>query len=159
MVSKMESVVQERVRAAVNEAQSSLLGALNQLMSSKLDSMQNKISENQQKLSISQMAKIQSNNLTYDGYNFKRKGCEDQFKFNIKVMDKLQDAESAHERTQDSASLAAREKNCEGKEISSHRQTLIKVADDTELGWKTVKEYEVNPLVEDSDDEKRLMRA
>ena len=117
MDSEMESMVQERVRAAVNEAQSSLLGALNQLMSLKLDSMQNKISENQQKLSNSQMAKIQSNILTYDGYNFKRKSCEDQFKFNVKVMDKLQDAESALERNQDSASLAARENICEGKEI------------------------------------------
>ena len=36
---------------------------------------------------------------------------------------------------------------------------MIKIADDSDMGWKTVKEYEVNPLVEDSDDEKRLLRA
>ena len=27
------------------------------------------------------------------------------------------------------------------------------------MGWRTVKEYDINPLVEDSDDEKRLIRA
>ena len=27
------------------------------------------------------------------------------------------------------------------------------------MGWRTVKEYDINPLVEDSDDEKRLLRA
>ena len=43
-----------------------------------------------------------------------------------------------------------------GKEIITHRQILIKIADDSDMGWKTVKEYEVNPLVEDSGDEKRL---
>ena len=42
-------------------------------MSSKLDSMQNKISENQQKLSDSQMAKMQTNILMHEGYTFKRK--------------------------------------------------------------------------------------
>ena len=27
------------------------------------------------------------------------------------------------------------------------------------MGWRTVKEYDINPLVEDSDNEKRLIRA
>ena len=46
-----------------------------------------------------------------------------------------------------------------GKEIIGHRQKLIRIADDSEMGWRTVKEYDINPLVEDSDDEKRLLRA
>ena len=54
MEPEVEVMVQEKVRAAVSEAQTNLLGAFEQLMSSKLDSMQNKISENQQKLSDSQ---------------------------------------------------------------------------------------------------------
>ena len=113
MEPEVEVMVQEKVRAAVCEAQTNLLGAFEQLVSSKLDSMQNKISENQQKLSDSQMAKMQTNILMHEGYTFKRKSCEDQYKFNVKVLGKFQDADAALERSGDSASLAAREKNSE----------------------------------------------
>ena len=111
MEPEVEVMVQEKVRAAVSGAQTNLLGAFEQLMSSKLDSMQNKISENQQKLSDNQMAKMQTNILMHEGYTFKRKSCEDQYKFNVKVLGKFQDADAALERSGDSASLAAREKN------------------------------------------------
>ena len=39
------------------------------------------------------------------------------------------------------------------------RQKLIKIADSSEGGWRTVDEYQRNDLAEDSDDEKRLNRA
>ena len=76
MEPEVEVMVQEKVRAAVSEAQTNLLGAFEQLMSSKLDSMQNKISENQQKLSDSQMAKMQTNILMHEGYTFKKKAAK-----------------------------------------------------------------------------------
>ena len=110
----VEAMVQDKAKEAMKEAQASLLGAFDQLMSAKLDSVQNKISDNQQKLSESQIAKIQSNILTNDGYKFKKKSCEDQFKFGIKLMDSLQDAGSALSRNNDPASLAAKEKISEG---------------------------------------------
>ena len=114
MEPEVEVMVQEKVRAAVSEAQTNLLGAFEQLMSSKLDSMQNKISANQQKLSDSQMAKMQTNILLHEGYTLKRKSCKIQCKFNVKVLGKFQDAEAALERNGDFASLAAREKISEG---------------------------------------------
>ena len=46
----VEAMVQDKVKEAMKEAQASLLGAFDQLMSAKLDSVQNKISDNQQKL-------------------------------------------------------------------------------------------------------------
>ena len=58
-------------------------------MSAKVDSVQNKISDNPQKLSESQIAKIQSNILTNDGYKFKKESCEDQFKFGVKLVQKV----------------------------------------------------------------------
>ena len=106
----VEAMVQDKVKEAMKEAQASLLGAFDQLMSAKLDSVQNKISDNQQKLSESQIAKIQSNFLRNDGYKFKKKSCEDQFKFCVKLMDSLQDAESALSKNNDPDSLAAKEK-------------------------------------------------
>ena len=36
---------------------------------------------------------------------------------------------------------------------------LVKLADFSQLGWKVVQEYESNPLVEDSDDEKKIFKA
>ena len=36
---------------------------------------------------------------------------------------------------------------------------MIKIADRSEHGWATVKEYEDDELAENSDDEKRLFRA
>ena len=55
------------VKEAMKEAQASILGAFDQLMSAKLDSVQDKIRDNQQKLPESQIAKLQSNILTNDG--------------------------------------------------------------------------------------------
>lgn len=46
-----------------------------------------------------------------------------------------------------------------GKELINHRQKLIRIADEAEMGWKVVKEYDTNPLADDSDDERRIYRA
>ena len=40
-----------------------------------------------------------------------------------------------------------------------HRQKIIKLADQSEYGWKVVTEYESNPVASDSDDEKRIYKA
>ena len=40
-----------------------------------------------------------------------------------------------------------------------HRQKVIKLADQSELGWRLVAEYESNPVASDSDDEKRIFKA
>ena len=44
-------------------------------------------------------------------------------------------------------------------ELVRERQKLIKLADSSELGWKVVQEYVANPIAEDSEDEKKMMRA
>ena len=36
---------------------------------------------------------------------------------------------------------------------------LIRIADSSEGGWETVRQYDANPLAEDSDDESCLKRA
>ncbi|CAG2234624.1 unnamed protein product [Mytilus edulis] len=47
---------------------------------------------------------------------------------------------------------------CEGLDILNHRQKLIKLADQSENGWRTVTEYETHNLADDSED-KRIIRA
>ena len=44
-------------------------------------------------------------------------------------------------------------------DMLSYQQKLIKMADSSEYGWKVVKEYESNPLAEDSEDEKTMYKA
>ena len=45
------------------------------------------------------------------------------------------------------------------KDLLKHRQKIIKLADQSEHGWRTVAEYETNPIASDSDGEKRIYRA
>ena len=106
--------VSTTVSSAVNETQNNLLSAFDQMISSKLESVKSQISENQKQLPESQISKIQNNTLCTDGYSFKRNGCEDQFKLNVKLMEKIRDADFHLERSQDSTTLAAREKLSEG---------------------------------------------
>jgi hypothetical protein len=44
----------------------------------------------------------------------------------------------------------------EGLDILQHRQKLVKLADQSENGWRTVTEYETRSLADDSEDEKRI---
>ncbi|CAC5392387.1 unnamed protein product [Mytilus coruscus] len=47
----------------------------------------------------------------------------------------------------------------EGIDLLTHRQKLVKMADQSESGWKTVEEYQTNSLADNSEDEKRIRRA
>lgn len=108
-------VIEANVARAVSQVHGTLLENFEQLVSSKLESFHEKISENQKNLADSQLSKIKSNILSNDGYSFKRKSCEDQYKFNVKVLDKIQDAEAHLDKAGDSASIAAKEKISEGE--------------------------------------------
>lgn len=47
----------------------------------------------------------------------------------------------------------------ESVEKLNRKIKLIKIADSSEAGWSTVKEYVTNPLASDSDDDKKLATA
>jgi hypothetical protein len=40
-----------------------------------------------------------------------------------------------------------------------HRNKLIKIADTSDGGWDTARQYEANPIASDSDDESKIIRA
>ena len=104
-------------------------------------------------------------------YVFKRKGNEEQFKANNIAIDHiehaeehlkstLEDADAAEQdNVQITAVIKAQEELGQGKESLLHRNKLIKLADLSECGWRTVQEYEAHQLAENSDDEKHILKA
>ena len=87
-----EERVQREVQQAVASSQKSFMD-ISGLISSKFSTFEARFSDNQKELSESQLSKIQQNILSNENYQFKKKSCEDQFKFNSKVLGKLLDAE------------------------------------------------------------------
>ena len=61
--------------------------------------------------------------------------------------------------TRDSRIETALRKIDEGMDTIKDRQKLILMADLFETEWAAVKEYTSNELAEDSEDEKRMLRA
>ena len=72
-----------------------LLSHLDQLISSKLACLEDRMPSPQKSIANSQLSKMKEDMLSNDNYVFKRKSCEDQFKFNVKLSSKLRDAENA----------------------------------------------------------------
>lgn len=89
---------------------------------------------------------------------FKKKGHEKQFRFNSSVEEKLDDISAALQETPPAIEKAKTALE-EGKQLITNRQKLIKIADRSEFGWSTVEEYVEDELADNSDDEKRLLRA
>lgn len=101
---------------------------------------------------------------------FKYKGNEDQFYFNEKIVDKIDEAGAKLEKaaTDPLVSTAAglsdtlekaKEAVREGKTLMLQRQKHIKLVDRSDHGWKVVQEYEADDLANDSGDEKRIAKA
>ncbi|XP_060571306.1 uncharacterized protein LOC132729545 [Ruditapes philippinarum] len=139
-----------------------LLTRMEALVSNKLAAFETKICETQKQLAEAQIAKFQQSFVSNDNYQFRKKGNEEQFKINFKVLGSLREAEgqlSDMAAEGSSKAEAVRQKVVEGMSTLIHRQKLIKLADSTDLGWRVVNEYEAHPLAEDSDDEKKIFRA
>ena len=52
-----------------------------------------------------------------------------------------------------------RSNSIEAKDIITHRQKVIQLADSSELGWRVVKEYKKIPIASDSDNEKCMYKV
>ena len=127
-----EERVQREVQQAVASSQKSFMDDISGLISSKFSTFEARFSDNQKELSESQLSKIQQNILSNENYQFKKKSCEDQFKFNSKVLGKLLDAEvhaeSGAHRQEIKPNIS------EGIKLINTRQKLIRMADANERG-------------------------
>lgn len=96
---------------------------------------------------------------------FKKKGNENQFEFTSKIESCFQSIERELEKISTSeergatALEKAKDSLKEGRELVNERQKLIKLADRSEYGWGVVAEYVADELADDSDDEKRMLKA
>ena len=82
----MDSVESPSASGGVNNQ---LISQIDTLISSRLASFEDRITTAQKNIADSQLSKIKEDILSDDSYVFKRKNCEDQFKFNVKVSSKL----------------------------------------------------------------------
>ena len=89
-------------------------------------------------------------------HRFKKEGNEDQYKFNLKVTDAIVEAKEACSSQQLDKVHASLEK---GEKLLSERQKHILLADKSDFGWSLIQEYKRNDLADDSDDEKKIIRA
>ena len=91
-----------------------------------------------------------------ENYVFKKKGNEQQFHFNRKVIR----TSSAVVKALESGNIGkAKEELNEGISLLTNRQKIIKLADKSEFGWATVQEYVCDDLADDEADASKIKKA
>jgi hypothetical protein len=125
-----------------------LLSRVSDAIDSKLASLEVKISKQQKQQHKQQMCRIQA--ASDKTFVFKRKGNEAQFKFNNAVREKMVQANT---HINDGEAEAAFQSVTEGIELIDSRQKLVKRADSSKNGWRTVQEYTQHELASDEEDE------
>ena len=155
----MSDNIEEIVGATMRSMQANLLQQMDEMIGTRLETMQQQLTAQQKKMTDMQMSKI--NELKYKDNYILKKGNEDQYKVNAKVNEKISEAKAELEviMTEDNRIATALRKIDEDMDIIKDRQKLILMADSFETGWAAVKEYTRNELAEDSEDEKRMLRA
>ena len=105
----IRETIQNEVQNAVKSTQDQLLNSLTSLLDTRLDGFQRNIQDNQKALSDTQLAKIDEN--MSDSYKFKKRGNEEQHKYNQKVFIKMREASGQLDSdnfTQDNINAAKR---------------------------------------------------
>lgn len=153
------TTVSELIDLKLSQSQNKLLTDLDGLISNRLSNFHHSINDNQKALSDAQVAKIEE--MHTENFKFQRKGNEEQHKVNVKIQRKLKEAEDCLKESNDTSGAVANAKGkiVEGIDLVEKTQKLIKMADSSPLGWKLVAEYERNTLADDSEDEKRMLKA
>jgi hypothetical protein len=93
---------------------------------------------------------------TYSQYAWKYEGNKVQYLLNSEF---LEDLAQALWEIDNLKFEHARETISELVEKVKRRNKLIKIADTSEGGWETVRQYESNPVASDSDDESKINKA
>ena len=117
-----------------------------------------KIAEIKEELqSANQLVKSQVKKLKTDAtYKWKFEGNKVQFNFNAENLEELVQSLWALDNGKTDY---ARELISATIDKIKHRNKLIKIADTSEGGWDTAKQYDSNPIASDSDDEAKIIRA
>ena len=110
-----------------------------------------------------QTAKDLSHKLNRTSYQFRKKGHEMQYTFNLGVEESISSAQRELEKMAEAVQSEGKELLRkatdyldEGASALKTRQKHIKVADHSDFGWGAVQRYQADPLADDSDDKKQL---
>ena len=102
---------------------------------------------------------------------FRMKGNEKQYKFNERLVEKLEEAATELQSVGDVPDGAegvnvprgvlekAKESIKQGTVLVQERQKCMRMADRSEYGWHVVQEYQSDELAANSEDEKRISKA
>ena len=86
----------------------------------------------------------------------KKKANEDQFRFNTKIQDTLEETKAA---AQANALDKVKDSLQKGEDLLKECQKHILLADKSEYSWSTVQEYKNSEITDDSNDEKKMFKA
>ena len=141
------SGVSAELRALLDAQREAILSSVND----RISGLQSNLRQQQDELA-SQFASAQE----VESPVFKKKGNEQQFKFNQKVLKANNKAAKALE-----CGNLAKVKECltEGTVLLANRQKLIKLADKSEYGWATIQEYVDDELADNEADAKKIKKA
>ena len=127
--------------------------------STKITKLQQEVTAGQESSSKEVVQKIQKR-----AYQFRRKGNEEQFKFNsaveehfdaVKELGKLE----PHGEAENKIVKHMKAHLDEGTKTIAVRQKHIKIADRFDLGWAVIEAYMDDELASDSDDKRRMYKA
>ena len=135
---------------AAPQAQNVSFAELREYFDSKVASIENKITDENER--INKKLKKGKQNIE----TFKYKGNHLQYKFNMDLLELVEEAMDLWKQ-----GSVTRLEDCfaDIKSSISKRNKLIKIADRSEAGWETVREYSSDDLAENSSDEKKLRAA
>ena len=129
-------------------------------LSSKLEKLQKEVTSGQESASQEVVKRIEKRS-----YQFRRKGNEEQFKFNASMEEHMGAAmkELGKLTPADEGQKAIVQRTTqhldEGTKALAVRQKHIRIADRSDLGWAVVEAYMDDELASDSDDERKLFKA
>ena len=128
-------------------------------MSEKMASNNTQLMEDMKSLlaeSTPDISERASKRLKMDNPDLSRPGNRDQYVHNTEVLRTINKAANCVLKADGEGAIANLR---EGKKIIENRQKLIRLADREERGWAFVREYTMDTLADNSDDEKRLRKA
>ena len=145
-----EAEVVRIVESTVTKKNENLLASMKSL----LDDSLNELKRSHADTADSHLKEIKK--LKFDEpHRFKKRGNEDQYRFNLKVSDAIEEAKDACSARQFDKVHASLEK---GEKLLTERRKHILLAY-KDFGWSLIREYKHNDLAEDSDDKKKIIRA
>ena len=150
-VALREADIQLLVDSSLVKNNAALLACMKSAIEESVNSLKRANSESS-KCQLREIKKLKCD----EPHCFRKKANEDQFKFNLKLQDIVEDAQSSLEKQKLDKVKDSLE---QGETLSKERQKHILLADKSPYGFQTVKEYKKNELVGNSDDEKKIFKA